>query len=227
MAQAPQNFTDMFKNLGEQLKIPSFDMTKIMEHHQKNLEAMTKSWQAMACGASEIATKQRAIFEEAVKDVTAMVQEYKPGGSPQEIMAKQTEFAKKAMEAAIANTRDIAELVQKSSTDAFKIVQDRMKESYDEIKRERGEEALASLRGPRASRAPHEQSARDARASGRLRPTPVGIDQALPARAVELLPLALGLGQPVGDGVDGGRMVAEPAMAAVDLDVLDLRRSRR
>ena len=134
MADAPQNFTDMFKNLGEQLKIPSFDMTKIMEHQQKNLEAMTKSWQAMAGGASEIANKQRAIFEAAVKDVTAMVQEYKPGGSPQDIMAKQAEFAKKAMEAAIANTRDIAELVQKSSTEAFKIVQDRMKESYEEIR---------------------------------------------------------------------------------------------
>ena len=134
MADAPQNFTDMFKNLGEQLKIAPFDMTKIMEHQQKNLEAMTKSWQAMAGGANEIARKQREIFEAAVKDVTAMVQEYKPGGSPQEIMAKQGEFAKKAMEAAIANTRDIAELVQKSSTEAFKIVQDRMKESYEEIK---------------------------------------------------------------------------------------------
>jgi phasin family protein len=134
MAQAPQNFMEIFKNLGDQLKIPSFDMNRIMEHHQKNLEAMTKSWQAMASGAGEVANKQRAIVEEAVKDVTAMVQEYKPGGSPQEIMAKQTEFAKKAMEAAIANTRDIAELVQKSSTEAFKIVQDRMKESYDEIR---------------------------------------------------------------------------------------------
>ena len=134
MADAPQNFTDMFKNLGEQLKIAPFDMTKIMEHQQKNLEAMTRSWQAMAGAANEIAQKQRAIFEHAVKDVTAMVQEYKPGGSPQDIMAKQAEFAKKAMEAAIANTRDIAELVQKSSAEAFKIVQDRMKESYEEIK---------------------------------------------------------------------------------------------
>ena len=134
MAHAPQSFIDMFKNMGEQLKIPSFDMNRIMEHHQKNLEAMTKSWQAMAGGAQEIAHKQRAIFEEAVKDVTTMVQAYKPGGSPQDIMAKQAEFAKKAMEAAIANTRDIAELVQKSTTDAFKIVQDRMKESYEEIR---------------------------------------------------------------------------------------------
>jgi phasin family protein len=134
MADTPQNVTDMFKNLGEQLKIPSFDVKKIMEHQQKNLEAMAKSWQAMAGGANEIAKKQREIFEEAVKDVTAMVQTYKPGGSPQEIMAKQTEFAKKAMEAAITNTRDIAELVQKSSTEAFRIVQDRMKESYEEIR---------------------------------------------------------------------------------------------
>src|SRR5882724_6177305 len=134
MAQAPQNFTDMFKNLGEQLKLPQVDMTKIMEHHQKNLDAMTRSWQAMASGAGEVAKKQREIFEAAVKDVTAMVQEYKPGGSPQDIMAKQAEFAKKAMEAAIANTRDIAELVQKSTAEAFKIVQDRMKESYEEIK---------------------------------------------------------------------------------------------
>jgi len=134
MADTPQNFTDMFKNLGEQLKIPSFDVKKIMEHQQKNLEAMAKSWQAMAGGANEIAKKQREIFEEAVKDVTAMVQTYKPGGSPQEIMAKQAEFAKKAMEAAIANTRDIAELVQKSSAEAFRIVQDRMKDSYEEIR---------------------------------------------------------------------------------------------
>ena len=134
MADAPQNFTDMFKNLGEQLKIAPFDMTKIMEHQQKNLEAMTKSWQAMAGGANEIAKKQRAILDEAVKDVTAMVHDYRPGGSPKDMMAKQAEFAKKAMEAAIANTRDIAELVQKSTTEAFKIVQDRMKESYEEIR---------------------------------------------------------------------------------------------
>ena len=134
MADAPQNFTDMFKSLGEQLKVPAFDVSKIMEHHQKNLEAMTRSWQAVAGGANEVAKKQREIFEAAIKDVTAIVQEYKPGGSPQEAMAKQSEFAKKAMDAAITNTRDIAELVQKSSAEAFKIVQDRMKESYDEIR---------------------------------------------------------------------------------------------
>ncbi len=134
MADATQPFTDMFKKIGEQLKVPAFDMSKMMEHHQKNLEAMTRSWQAVAGGASEVAQKQKEIFEAAMKDMAEMAQSYKPGGNPQEVMAKQSEFAKKAMEAAIANTKDIAELVQKSSTEAFKIVQDRMKESYEEIR---------------------------------------------------------------------------------------------
>jgi phasin family protein len=134
MADAPQNFTDMFKKMGEQLKIPSFDVTKIMEHHQKNLDAMGRSWQAMASGATAIANKQREIFESVIKDITEIAKDYKPNGSPQEIFAKQTEFGKKAMEAAIANTRDIAELVQKSGSDALKIIQERMHESYEEIR---------------------------------------------------------------------------------------------
>ena len=134
MADAPQAFTDMFRKMGEQLKVPSFDMTKIMEHHQKNFDAMTRSWQAMASGATAIANKQREIFEATIKELTEMAKDFKPTGSPQDILTKQTEFAKKAMEAAIANTRDIAELAQKSGSEAITIIQGRMKESYEEIK---------------------------------------------------------------------------------------------
>jgi phasin family protein len=134
MPDAGQNFTDMFQKLGEQLKVPSFDMTKIMEHHQKNIDAMGRSWQAMASGATAVANKQREIFEGAMKEIADMARDYRPGGSPQDIFAKQAEFGKKTMEAAITNTRDIAELVQKSGTDALKIIQERMQESYEEIR---------------------------------------------------------------------------------------------
>ena len=134
MADPPKNPMDMFQKLGEQLKVPAFDMSRIMEHHQKNLDAMGRSWQAMASGATAVANKQREIFEGTVRDIAEMAKDYKPTGSPQEVFAKQGEFARKAMEAAIANTRDIAELVQKSTGEAFRIVQDRMKESYEEIR---------------------------------------------------------------------------------------------
>lgn len=134
MADAPQNFTEIFARLGEQLRVPSFDMTRILEHNQKNLDAMTRSWQVVASGASAIANKQRALIEAAVQEVAEMAKEYKPNGSPSEIFAKQAEFAKKAMEAAIANTRDIAEVAQHSGNEALKIIHERMQESYEEIR---------------------------------------------------------------------------------------------
>src|SRR5713101_5777933 len=52
---------------------------------------------------------------------------------------------------------------------------------------------------------------------------PVRKDDMAPATAaVELLPGALRLGEAVGDGVDDRRMMAEAAVAAIDLDVLGL-----
>ena len=134
MADPQQNLMDMFQKLGEQLRVPSFDMNAIMEHHRKNFEAVARSWQAMASGGQEIANKQREIFEGVMKDVTVMVQGYKPVGAPHEVFAKQSEFARKAMEATIANTRDVAELTRKSTAEALEIIQQRMKESYDEIR---------------------------------------------------------------------------------------------
>src|SRR5579871_820928 len=51
-------------------------------------------------------------------------------------------------------------------------------------------------------------------------PVRIGIDQAAPARAVERLPLSLGLCEAIGDRIDHGRMMAHAAMAALDLDAL-------
>jgi phasin family protein len=135
MADAPQNFTDMFHRLGEQLKIPSFDVKNILEHQQKNIDALSRSWQALASGAGAMAQKQREIVEGAFHDVAEMAKEYKPTGSAHEIFAKQAEFGKKAMQAAIANTRDLAELTQKHTGEALKIIHDRMQESYEDIRK--------------------------------------------------------------------------------------------
>lgn len=134
MTQTTSSILDMFKRLGEEMKIPPVDLDKIIEHHRKNLEALAASGKAAAEGASAVAAKQREIVEAAVKDIQEAARSFKIPGSAQEMMAAQTEFARKAMEAAVNNTRDMAELMQKSSQDAIRILQDRMKESYEEIR---------------------------------------------------------------------------------------------
>jgi phasin family protein len=134
MTPNPQPFLDMFKKLGEDLKVPAMDLELILAHHRKNLEALAASGKAAAEGATALAAKQREIMEAAVKDIQEAAQGFRMPGSAQEMMAAQTDFARRAMEAAVRNTRDLAELVQKSNSEAVRVIHDRMQESFEEIR---------------------------------------------------------------------------------------------
>lgn len=116
------------------LKLPSLDMTKVLELQQRNVEATAKCWQVMATGAIEVANRQRAFFEAMVRNLGEAAKAYTPGDTPQQALARQSEFASKTLEAAIVNTRDIADLLQKSGAEAMKIMQERMHASQETVR---------------------------------------------------------------------------------------------
>src|SRR5438876_8892048 len=105
-----QSFLDMMKDFGSGLGLPKVDVDKLLEAHRKNIDALGRSVQVATEGARSVADKQREIIETAFHETQAMVRDFKPTGNPQEVFAKQTEFARKAFDATIQNTRDIAEL---------------------------------------------------------------------------------------------------------------------
>ena len=133
MVEQWQSFTSMFTKLAEDLNLPRVDTEKLIEAHRKNIDALARSAEAASEGAKSLAMKQREIVEEAIRETSAMVRDFELE-SPQDAAAKQAEFAKKAFEAAVRNTRDVVELVQRSSTDALKVIQDRMQQSCEEIR---------------------------------------------------------------------------------------------
>jgi phasin family protein len=63
-----------------------------------------------------------------------MVRDFKPPGNPQEILAKQSEYAKKAFEITMQNTRDVAELTKKTTKEATGILRERLHESLAELR---------------------------------------------------------------------------------------------
>lgn len=128
-----QQFIDMFTKLGQDLKLPSVDVQKLVEHHRKNLEALEKSAKVASTGASTMMSKQREIIESTLREMTDMARGFGTGTNPQELVSKQADLAKRTFEAALSNTREMAEIVQKSGSDVFKIMQDRMRESLQEI----------------------------------------------------------------------------------------------
>ena len=73
---------------------------------------MQKSTLAFSQDGRALLARQQEIFSEVVRQSRDLVAEFKPGGSPQEIAAKQAELARRTFDTVVKNTKDIAELVR-------------------------------------------------------------------------------------------------------------------
>jgi phasin family protein len=125
---------DQMKAFGTRLGLPKVDVDKLVDMNLKNIDALGRSAQVAGEGAKALAEKQREIVETAFRETSAMVRDFNPPGSPQEILAKQSEYARKAFEITMQNTKDIAELTKKTSTDATSILRDRLRDSLAELR---------------------------------------------------------------------------------------------
>ena len=125
---------EQMKAFGARLGLPKVDVDKLVDMNLKNIDALGRSAQAAGEGAKALADKQREIVETAFRETSAMVRDFKPSGNPQEILSKQSEYARKAFEITMQNTKDIAELTKKTSTDATSILRDRLRDSLAELR---------------------------------------------------------------------------------------------
>jgi phasin family protein len=125
---------EQMKAFGARLGLPKVDVDKLVDMNLKNIDALGRSAQAAGDGAKALVEKQREIVETAFRETSAMVRDFKPSGNPQEMLAKQSEYARKAFEITMQNTKDIAELTKKTSTDATAILRDRLRDSLAELR---------------------------------------------------------------------------------------------
>jgi phasin family protein len=131
---ADKTVMDMFADMAKQINLPKIDYEAFVDIHRKNIEAMQKSAAMLSEGGRATVAKQQEILAEVGREAQQMLADFRPGGSPQEVATKQAELAKRVFEATVKNTRDIAELVQKSSGEAPRIILDRMRASFAEAR---------------------------------------------------------------------------------------------
>ena len=133
MTKETQSYIDMLRNFGTNFGLPQVDVEKLFETNCKNLEALGELAKVAAEGAQSVAQKQREI-EAGLREASALARVYQPMGNAQEILAKQTEFVKKVFDISVQGARDSAELATQSTSEAVKIIQERMKASLEEIR---------------------------------------------------------------------------------------------
>jgi phasin family protein len=138
------SFMDQLKAFGARLGLPKVDVDKLVDIQlKKNIDALGRSAQAAGEGANALADKQREIIEAAFKETSAMVRNFHPTGNLQAILEKQTDYAKRAFELTMQNTRDIAVLTMKTRTEATEIIRERLRASLTELKALRAGCAIA------------------------------------------------------------------------------------
>lgn len=126
---------EQFSTFIRGLKLPDIDVSEIVASQKNNVEAFTKSVQAASEGAAAVAQRQAEILRAAFDQTMVMIRDLSVPGSPKKTVAKQAEFAKKAIETALANARELGETVEKANREAFEIIRRRTSETLDEIRK--------------------------------------------------------------------------------------------
>lgn len=130
----PQKMMEQFTKILQDYQVPGVDTSAIVESSRKNVEALVAANRQAVEGLQAVVSRQGEILRETANETAAAIKQLSSGGNPTETISKQLELLKPAIERVLVNTRELAEMVQKSNTDAFEIVKKRFEENLSDIK---------------------------------------------------------------------------------------------
>lgn len=124
---------DFTKMIGE-FSLPQVTVETLVETTRRNLAALTTANTAAVEAIRAIGQRQGDMVRAAMEDLSKHGSEVLAAATVEEKAVKQIEFVKKAYEAAIANTRELAEMYGKGQSEAFTALSGRVTELADEAK---------------------------------------------------------------------------------------------
>jgi phasin family protein len=129
---AAEDFTRMFS----EMKLPGVpDMEVLVSALRRNMETLAAVNRVAAEGAQAVARRHMEIMQQTMSEVSETLRSLAAvTDTPQAKAAMQTELLKKAYERAATNTREIGDLIQRSSTEAMELLNHRFTEALDEVK---------------------------------------------------------------------------------------------
>lgn len=130
----PSKMADEFTKFAGNYKVPSFNVDAVMASQRKNIEALSAANKAAVEGLQQVTVRQAAILQETLDEATKSLSNFGQSGNPSDAAAKQAELYQAAFEKALANMSELADMVAKSSTEATTAVNQRISESFEEIK---------------------------------------------------------------------------------------------
>jgi phasin family protein len=123
------------KKFFSDLKLPAApDMEAVLAAHKRNLEALTEANRVALEGAQVVARRHMEIMQSTMSNITEKLKELSTTDTPTNRAAKQADMLKQAYENAVANTRELGDLIQKSNSEALQKLNNRFSEAMSEMK---------------------------------------------------------------------------------------------
>lgn len=123
-----------FQKLLGQMKTPGLpDAEVLMRAHQRNLDALTAANRIALEGAQAVAKRNIEIMQQTMAELTTSLQALAGSKAPQDKAAHQAELLKAAYERAVANSREVGDLIQRSSGEALGALNARVTEAIEEL----------------------------------------------------------------------------------------------
>jgi phasin family protein len=128
---AAEDLTKMFADM----KMPGLpDASAVMEAHKRNLEVMSAANKIALEGAQAVAKRHMEIMQQTMAELSETLRGLTATESPQDKAAKQTELLKQAYERAVANTKELSDLIQHANGEALALLNQRFVEAMEEAK---------------------------------------------------------------------------------------------
>lgn len=127
MANNANPFVDMATMI-QKFKVPGFDMAPIIESRRKDMEALVEANKSVYEAVQALARRQTEIMTETTQGIQDSAKGLAGGGAPDAALVGN------AYQKAIADMKELAEMVRKSQVDAMAGITARATQSVEEMK---------------------------------------------------------------------------------------------
>jgi phasin family protein len=135
-SQLQADYSRMFSEFGKMFangKMPTMDIDAVMAAQRKNIEAFQAANQVAFEGVQAVARRQAELVREASEEMQKLFRDVS-AANVDERLAKQADAVKSLFETAVANTNELATMVQKTNSEAATVISKRVAENLDEVK---------------------------------------------------------------------------------------------
>ena len=119
-----QGFWDRFS-------VPGMDTSALMESQRRNFDALVKANHKAAEGYQNLMRRQAEIMTETMQAIQESVTDLMKANDGKDMPTKQAELVEKTIGHALKHMKELADLAITANGDAFKVMQDRAKESIE------------------------------------------------------------------------------------------------